>query len=54
MQDNDDVLLRKHCIEEASVVTYFWVPTQKKIQKNIYSEGIQKNNRSEKMMLERP
>ena len=36
MQDNDDVLLRKHCIEEASVVTYFWVPTQKKKYKKIY------------------
>jgi hypothetical protein len=42
MQDNDDILLRKHCIEEASVVTYLWVPTQKKkkIQKNTYQKYI--------------
>jgi hypothetical protein len=54
MQDNDDVLLRKHCIEEHLLLPIFGFPHKKKIQKNIYSEGIQKNNRSEKMMLEIP
>jgi hypothetical protein len=42
------------------VVTYFWVSAlkikkiykKKYILKNIYSEGIQKNNRSDKRMLE--
>jgi len=51
MQDIDDVLVRKHCKEGASVVTHFWVPTKKnnfeneKIQKKYikkYSKEIQK------------
>jgi hypothetical protein len=47
MQDIDDVLLRKHCKEGASVVTHFWVPTKKneKIQKKYikkYSKEIPK------------
>ena len=29
MQDIDDVLVRKHCKDGASVVTHFLVPTQK-------------------------
>jgi len=47
-------LLRKYCIEGASVETYFWVPTQKKekIQKKI-KKIYRKNNSSEKRMLER-
>jgi hypothetical protein len=45
------------------VVTHFWVPKklmneklkiQKNTYKNIYSEGIQKNSRSEKATLECP
>jgi len=60
MQDIDDVLLRKHCKERASVVIHFWIPTKQKknenekIQKNI-SKTIRKkskNNMSEKRMLE--
>jgi hypothetical protein len=51
MQDINDVLLRKHCKEGASVVTHFWVPTKQNIKwkwentKNIsktYSKEIQK------------
>jgi hypothetical protein len=50
MQDIDDVLLRKHCKEGASVVTHFWVLTKKnnfeneKIQKNI-SKNIRKKSK---------
>jgi hypothetical protein len=39
------------------VVTHFWVPAQKKIQKNqknICSKKIKKNNNSENRMPERP
>jgi hypothetical protein len=45
MQDIDDVLLRKHCKEGASVVTHFWVPTKKmrKYKKNI-SKNIRKKS----------
>jgi hypothetical protein len=60
MQDIDDVLLRKHCKEGASVVTHFWIPTKPKKMKirkyeKIYQKNIRKkskNNRSEKRMLE--
>jgi hypothetical protein len=49
-------LLRKYCKEGASVVTHFWVPAQKTMQKKkikkIWSE--EKNNKSEKRMSERP
>ena len=39
-------MLRKYCKEGASVVTNFWVPTQKnkKIQKNTYKKIINNNN----------
>jgi len=35
MQDIDDVLLRKHCKEEASVVIHFWVPTKQNKKKKM-------------------
>jgi len=46
MQDIDDVLLRKHCKEGASVVIYFWVPTKQKKRentKNIYQKIFEGN-----------
>jgi hypothetical protein len=46
-------LLRKHCKEGASVVTYFWVPIKmrKYKKKKVYIKRNPKNNRSEKRML---
>jgi hypothetical protein len=54
MQDIDDVLLRKHCKEGASVVTYFWVPHKKYKKIHIKKYIRKEKNRSEKRMLELP
>jgi hypothetical protein len=45
-------LLHKYCKEGAFIVTYFWVPKQKREKKNCWKKT--KNNSSEKRMSKHP